>query len=105
MIGRQEPPPADDAVAWITGIMPHGLFTAPPLAEGATEADTAAAEAGRISGFREETRDQRIRIARQIEHRYRRKMAWGVDCGGTRQLFTTYSAPVMTRLRQPERQV
>jgi hypothetical protein len=32
-------------------------------------------------------------------------MAWGVDCGGTRQLFTTHSAPVMTRLRQPERRV
>jgi hypothetical protein len=127
MIGRQatrEPAPADDAAAWIAGIMPDGLFTAPPevvidrdeilvvgrlpaptLAEGASEADTAAAEAGRISGFREETREQRIRIARQIEHRYRRKMAWGVQCGGTRQLFTTYSAPVMTRLRQPERQV
>ena len=29
----------------------------------------------------------------------------GVICGDTRELFTTYSAPVMTRLRQPERQV
>jgi hypothetical protein len=128
MMGRQswrgEPAPADDAVAWISGILPDGLFTAPPevtidrdeilvvgtlaaptLAEGASAADTAAAEAGRISGFREDTREQRIRVARQIEHRYGRKMSWGVRCGGTRELFTTHSAPVMTRLRQAERQV
>ena len=64
-----------------------------------------AAEAGRISRFREDTRDERIAIAREAEHRYGRKVAWGAVCGGTRQLFTTLSAPVMTRLRQPERQV
>jgi hypothetical protein len=28
-----------------------------------------------------------------------------VSCGGTRTLFTHVAAPVMTRLRQPERQV
>ncbi|HEY7175353.1 MAG TPA: hypothetical protein VH442_10585 [Micromonosporaceae bacterium] len=121
---RGEEVPIDDAVPWVSGILPDDLFTGPPeividrdeilvigrlpaptLAEGASAADVAAAEAGRISGFREQTRDQRIRIARQIEHRYQRKMAWGVDCGETRQLFTTLSAPVMTRLRQPERRV
>jgi hypothetical protein len=121
---RTESVPADDAAAWISGLLPDGMFTAPPevvidrdeilvigrltaptLGDTATAADTATAEAGRISGFRESTRDQRIRIARQIEHRYQRKMAWGVDCGETRQLFTTNSAPVMTRLRQPERLV
>ena len=30
-------------------------------------------------------------------------MAWGARVGGTEQLFTTASVPVMTRLRQPER--
>jgi len=121
---RAESVPVDDAAAWIAGLLPDGLFTGPPeviidrdeilvigrlpaptLAADASAADIAAAEAGRISGFREDTRDQRIRIARQIEHRYQRKMAWGADCGETRQLFSTLSAPVMTRLRQPERQV
>ncbi len=121
---RNESVPADDAPAWIAGLLPDGLFTgpaeviidrdeilvigrlpAPTLGDDATEADTATAEAGRISGFRESTRDQRIHLARQIEHRYQRKMAWGADCGGTRQLFTTNSAPVMTRLRQQERLV
>jgi hypothetical protein len=32
-------------------------------------------------------------------------VSWGTVCGGTRELFTNLSAPVMTRLRQPERQV
>src|SRR5207244_12675100 len=62
-----------------------------------------AGEGGRISRFREDTRDERIEIARQAEHRYGRKVAWGAKLGGTEQLFTTHSVPVMTRLRQPER--
>ncbi len=121
---RSEPPPADDATAWIAGLLPDGWFTgpadisidrdeivivgnlvAPTLPDGATEADTAAAEQGRITSFRETTRDQRIQLARQAEHRYRRKVAWGARCGGTHEMFTTLSAPVMTRLRQPERHV
>jgi hypothetical protein len=128
--GRGEPPNADDAPAFVTGAVPADWFAgapavtidrdeivivgtlAPPSLAGAgpdddgpSEADRTAAERGRISTFREETRDRRIRIAQQIEHRYQRKVAWGVVCGGTEDLFTSLSAPVMTRLRQPERQV
>lgn len=121
---RGEPPPADDATAWISGALPDGWFTAPPeviidrdeililgtlapprVGEDANEADRAAAEQGRVSAFREETRERRIRLAQQLEHRYRRRVAWGVVVGGNRYLFTTHSAPVMTRLRQPERQI
>jgi len=121
---RSEPPDAEDAAAWITGRLPDDWFIGPPevtidrdeiiiagrlaepgLEDDATEADRAAAEAGRIAGFREPTRDRRIQIAQQIEHRYRRKVSWGAICGGTQELFTNLSAPVMTRLRQPERQV
>jgi hypothetical protein len=121
---RSEPPPADDAAAWITGAVSDAWFTGPAavvidrdeiiiwgrlpepeLGADATDADKAAAQAGRISQFREDTRDDRIRVARQLEHRYQRKVAWGVHCGGTSELFTHLSAPVMTRLRQPERQV
>jgi hypothetical protein len=71
----------------------------------AGRADRAAAEAGRIARFREQTRAERIEIARQAEHRYRRKVAWGARLGGTEELFTALSVPVMTRLRQPERVV
>jgi hypothetical protein len=44
-------------------------------------------------------------MGQQLEHRYRRKVAWGVAVGETKHMFSTFSAPVMTRLRQPERQV
>jgi hypothetical protein len=71
----------------------------------ADDAARAAAEAGRISRFREDTREQRIEIARQGQHRYGREISWGARLGGTEELFTTLSAPVMTRLRQPERQI
>lgn len=118
-----EPPSAADAPAWLAGRLPDGWFTGapevtvdreeivvvgelPPLAEQFTDdAARAAAEAGRISRFREETRDERIEIARQAEHRYGRKVAWGAKVGETGELFTTLAAPVMTRLRQPERLV
>jgi hypothetical protein len=121
---RTEPPSADDAAAWIAGATPDRWFTEPPqvvidrdeiiiwgrlaepeLGADATDADRAAAQAGRINQFREDSRDDRIRVARQVEHRYQRKVAWGLRCGDTEELFTHLSAPVMTRLRQPERQV
>jgi len=80
-----------------------GTLPAPEVAEGASEKE--AAQAGRIREFRERTRDRRIEIARELEHRGRRKVAWGAVCGERRELFTTLSVPVMTRLRQAERQV
>jgi hypothetical protein len=44
-------------------------------------------------------------VAEEAQHRFGRRVSWGVECGGRRLLFTNVSAPVMTRLRQPERQV
>src|SRR5512139_295100 len=114
-------PSADDAAAWFAGRLPDDWFTeAPrvtvdreeitivgqlpaPEGEFRDTAERAAAESGRISRFREDTRDERIEIARQAEHRYGRKVAWGARIGNTEELFTTLSVPVMTRLRQPER--
>jgi hypothetical protein len=82
-----------------------GTITPPDRAADAGEAETAAAAEGRSRRFREETRDHRIEIAREAEHRFGRKVSWGVDCDGRRVMFTTFSVPVMTRLRQAERQV
>ncbi|MGH3321247.1 MAG: hypothetical protein ACRDN9_13940 [Streptosporangiaceae bacterium] len=82
-----------------------GRLAAPEVSEGAADAERFAAVAGRVQGFREDTRERRIAIAREAEHRFRRKVSWGVECAGERQMFTTLSVPVMTRLRQPERQV
>ncbi|QGK68796.1 hypothetical protein GIY23_03845 [Allosaccharopolyspora coralli] len=118
-----EPPSAEDAHAWFTGRLPDDWFTGapavtvdkdeilvvgtlPPLDDQyADEPARAAAEKGRVARFREDTRDERVSIARQAEHRYDRKVAWGARIGGTEELFTTLSVPVMTRLRQPERAV
>ncbi|GAA4977724.1 hypothetical protein [Kineococcus glutinatus] len=63
------------------------------------------AEAGRIARFREDTRARRMQIADEAERRFGRKVAWGAACGETRTVFTSLAVPVMTRLRQPERQV
>jgi hypothetical protein len=125
-----ELPPTDDLTAWLAGRLPDGWFTgapevtvdreeilvvgelpAPEAAADADAASRAASAVGRISRFREETREDRMEIARQAEHRYGRKVAWGARIAGTgdedgvEELFTTLSVPVMTRLRQPERRV
>ncbi len=111
--------------SWFTGRLPDEWTTAaeptivtdreeitvtvaiepPQLADDASEADRAEATDGRISAFREDTRDRRMKIAREAEHRFERKVAWAVRVGDTTALFTHLAAPVMTRLRQPERQV
>ncbi|MCT7357026.1 hypothetical protein N4P33_33525 [Streptomyces sp. 15-116A] len=109
---------------WFTGRLPEDLFEelaevtvdreeitvigripAPTPAEDASAAEREAAIEGRIQEFRERTRDARISVARDAEHRFGRKVSWGVECDGQRALFTHVAAPVMTRLRQPERQV
>jgi hypothetical protein len=118
----EQEPAGDGIESWFAGRLPDGWFDgapeitvdrdeilvvgriAPPETTGDPTARTEA-EAGRITRFREETREARIRIAREAEHRFGRKVAWGVAAGETRAHFTTLSVPVMTRLRQPERQV
>jgi len=72
---------------------------------GGADAVAAQARAGRTKALREETRDRRISIAREAEHRFGRKVAWGVQVGEHRELFTHIAVPVMTRLRQPQRMV
>lgn len=74
-----------------------------PADAGAAELEEA--RAGRAKAFREDTRGQRMEIAREAEHRFDRKVSWQVTVGDRSELFTHVSAPVMTRLRQPQRQV
>jgi hypothetical protein len=82
-----------------------GRLPVPEQAAGTPEAERAAVLAGRIQRFREETRDHRMSIAREAEHKFGRRVSWGAECGGEREMFTTLSVPVMTRLRQSERRV
>ncbi len=75
------------------------------LPETVSPAEAEEARAGRARGFREDTRERRIGIAREAERRYERKVSWAVRVGPREERFTTVAAPVMTRLRQPQRQV
>ncbi len=89
--------PADDG--------PDGPETTAPNQDPATEAERAEALAGYLARWRSDTRERRIGIAREAEHRFGRKVAWGVRVGEQTRLFTHLAVPVMTRLRQGERQV
>ena len=115
----------DEAVAqlrgWFTGRVPQEWFDGQPeidldreeisvigtLPEPAAESEVerAAMAEGLVVRFREETRERRMAIAAEAERKFRRKVSWGVVCGGEKVMFTTLSVPVMTRLKQPERQV
>src|SRR5579859_397587 len=75
------------------------------LARGTSEEALAAARAARIDRFREETREDRVRLAREAERHFRRKVGWGARCGDQMKTFTTASVPVMTRLRMSERKI
>jgi len=115
----------EQITAWVRGRLPDSWFIEPvevavdreeivvvgrlALPDGVTDEtpgdEAKEAAVGRISRFREETREERILIAREAERRFEKKVAWGAASGETRALFTHIAAPVMTRLRQPERQV
>ncbi|TMD18059.1 MAG: hypothetical protein E6I98_13030 [Chloroflexi bacterium] len=114
----------DELQTWFASRVPKDWFAGPPeimsdgeeilvvgtlpdveLAGGTSTAARAAAQDARIDRFREETRDDRVRIAREAERHFRRKVGWGARCGDQMKLFTTASVPVMTRLRMPERSI
>jgi hypothetical protein len=118
-------PDATGAAEWFAGRLPDGWFDGDPtvtvdreeitvvgkladLESAETEASPARTE-GRVSRFREDTRSERMRIADEAQDRYGRKVSWGVEVssevGPQRILFTHIAVPVMTRLKQPERQV
>ncbi|HKW69561.1 MAG TPA: hypothetical protein VJP81_03175 [Candidatus Dormibacteraeota bacterium] len=114
----------EDVQDWFAHRVPAGWFVGPPgvtadgeeilvvgtlpdveLAGATLDEGRAAARVARIDRFREETRDDRIRIAREAERQFRRKVAWGARCGDQERIFTTLSVPVMTRLRMNERSI
>jgi hypothetical protein len=109
---------------WFSGRLPDGWFTGPPdvlydrdeilvvgalpepdVGKDADDRTRTAARLARIQGFREDTRQARMRIADEAEAQFARKVAWGARCGEQEELFTTLSVPVMTRLRMSDRQV
>ena len=120
------PPPLSESElqGWFAGRLPDKLFAGPPtisadrdeilligdidepeLPAGADDAAKAAARSARIDRFRGETRDARIRVAREAERLFGRKVSWGARCGGVEERFTTVGVPFMTRLRLDDRRV
>lgn len=81
------------------------VLTTADVEQQSSDAALAEARAGRASAFREETREQRMEIAQEAQHRFERKVSWGLAVGDHRELWTHVSSPVMTRLRQPQRLV
>jgi hypothetical protein len=110
--------------AWFSGRVPEGWFegsptieidgdeilivgtlASPQLAEAAGDDEVRVAEQARISGFREETRGARVRIAEEAQPAFRRTVSWGAQCGDSRVHFTTAGVPAMTRLGMRDRRV
>ncbi|MGB0436112.1 MAG: hypothetical protein ACPGIJ_03950 [Mycobacterium sp.] len=132
---QSDQPDAGDCADWFAGRLPDDWLAGDPEvvvdreeitvvgrlpapgspseseSHGARESEARAS--GRAARFREQTRAERMRIADEAEARYGRKVAWGVEIpafdadasGPERILFTHMAVPVMTRLRQSERQV
>ncbi|MET0699403.1 MAG: hypothetical protein ABWY93_07030 [Mycobacterium sp.] len=111
-----------DVSEWFAGRLPESWFAGDPTVVVDREEitvigrlpdpesdETEARASGRVSRFREDTRSERIHIADEAQDKFGRKVSWGVevasDKGTERVLFTHIAVPVMTRLRQPERQV
>ena len=113
---------SDEIKGWVAGRVPADWFEGAPdvsvdreeilvvgalkpaKVEGSDDAQKAAA-AGRVKQHREDTREKRMQISDEAERRFDRPISWGVKVGDKTYLFTHMSIPVMTRLRQKERQV
>jgi hypothetical protein len=88
---------------WFAGRLPDGWFTGvevaveddqvvvigtlPELNVGSTPEEKEGAAAGRIARFREETRGQRIGIAREAEERFKKYVTWGAKLDGVTKRF------------------
>jgi len=114
----------EELSGWFTGRIPAEWFVGPPtvtadreeiMVTGALSEPELPTDAGpevkeaaftaRITGFREDTRGKRMRIADEAQRRFGRKVSWGASCGDITASFTTLSVPAMTRLRMDERRV
>lgn len=114
----------DELTGWFAGRLPADWFEGPPkvtsdreeiLVVGTLPEPDLPGDAGpegreaaltsRISGFREDTRGRRMRIADEAQRRFGRRVSWGAECGGVTSTFTTVAVPAMTRLRMEERRV
>lgn len=100
---------------WLQSRLPPELLAAPPelsfYEDELVIVLCAAAPAGGpaeqelIDHLRKQTRPLRVRLAREIQAAVGQPVAWGMRAGATEELFTSRSAPVMTRLGRAEREL
>ena len=124
---RPAPPPVDLAAlrGWLTGRLPDAWFTGPPEVVVDRDEVLVVGDAGRPASGRRRRGDRAVGGPPRTRHglpradprrahgdragaarpQTGRAVSWGVTIGGERVLFTHQAVPVMTRLRQPERQV
>src|ERR1700722_20577342 len=114
MKGHSSPDPlTDDEVSgWFAGRLPEGLYKSAPtissdpdeilivgeiaepeLPADAAEGTRAAARSARISRFRGETRDARVRVARDAERLFGRKVSWVAWGPRSEEVLTTPGEP------------
>lgn len=124
MTQKTQTAPDQELQGWFAGRLPDDWFIEVPeltvdrdeilvvgrladvdLGDKPDDATLAAARAARIDRFRADTRERRMGIADEAEHRFGPKVAWGARCGEVGRIFTSLSVPVMTRLRIRERAV
>lgn len=93
----------DTIKGWFAGRLPDGWFSGveitleddqivvlgslPDLNIGASPEEKEGAAAGRIARFREDTRGERIGIAREAEERFHKYVTWGAKLGGVTKRF------------------
>ena len=107
--------PGDVITTWFGERVPGEWFAGPVevivdrdeiLVVGSLDAVADSAERlAAVKRFRERTREVRVALALEAEHRFERKVSWATSCGDERYVFTHLAAPVMTRLRMEERAV
>lgn len=112
----------EELQAWLRARLPSALAASPPqitlypdeivivlsprvdapVDEGGGQTEL---EQALIAQQRELTRPLRMKIAEELQAMLRLPVAWGMRIGGSEVLFTSRSAPVMTRLGRAEREV
>ncbi len=109
--------PSEEIRTWFRARVPRTWFSAPlevtvdrdeilvsgPIA--VPEPGGPQAVLALVKHFREASREGRLVLAHEAEHRFGRKVSWAVTCGSEQFVFTHLAVPVMTRLRMEERAV
>ena len=103
---------SEEITAWLTKQLPPELQIAEPEIRGYDDElvivltiDEAEESGAAITRQRELSRGLRMQLANELQARLGLPVSWGMRSGDQEVLFTTRTAPVMTRLGRAERDV